>query len=80
MAYKIIVSPIAQMHIDETIEYYMKKASVLVASKFYNELQDCYKNLELNPFNQIRIKTYRAVPLDKFHILFFTNLMKLNAM
>jgi hypothetical protein len=33
MAYKIIVSPIAQINIDEAIEYYIENASFLVASE-----------------------------------------------
>ena len=56
------------------MDYYMENASFLVASEFYDELQDCYKNLELNPFNQIRIKSYRAVPLNKFPYLVFYEL------
>lgn len=52
----------------------MKNAGFLVVSEFYAELQDYYKNLELNPFNQIRIKSYRATPLNKFPYLVFYEL------
>jgi len=74
MAYKIIVSPSAQINIDKAIEYYIENASFLVASEFFDELQNCYRHLELNPFNQIRIKSYRASPLDRFPYLVFYEL------
>lgn len=50
MAYKVIISPIAQKNIDEAIEYYIGNVSFQVASNFYEALQVCYKQLALNPF------------------------------
>ena len=71
MGYRIIVSPIAHENVDDTIAYYKENANNEIASAFYDELQECYKSLELNPYFQVRVKWYRAIPIKKFPYLIF---------
>lgn len=71
MVYRVIISPIAQLHIDEAIFYYKYNVSEKVAQKLYDELQKCYNNLAINPFYQIRTKCYRALPLESMPYLIF---------
>lgn len=65
MAYRVTISPITHENIDEAIGYYNDKVGIEIAEAFYQDLQNCYKDLEINPFHQIRVKKYRAVPLSK---------------
>lgn len=38
----------------------------------FEDLQSAYDSLEINPYYQIRIKNFRALPLNKFpYLLFF---------
>lgn len=71
MIYKIIVSPKAQIEIEEISEYYFH-ISFSILTKFYTELENAYKYLEKNPHFQTRYKNYRAIPIKKFpYLLFF---------
>lgn len=71
MDYKIIVSPKAQIEIEDILDYYFH-ISFTVSTKFYTELENAYKYLETNPHFQTRYKNYRAVPIKKFpYLLFF---------
>lgn len=71
MDYKIIVSPKAQIEIEDISEYY-SQISFTVLTKFYVELENAYKFLETNPHFQTRYKKYRAIPIKKFpYLLFF---------
>lgn len=71
MDYKIIVSPKAQIEIEDISEYY-SQISFTVLTKFYVELENAYKFLETNPHFQTRYKNYRAIPIKKFpYLLFF---------
>ena len=60
MAYKITVSPRAQMEIEEAVEYYAQN-SVDASLKFLAVITDTYKSLEINPFFRIRYKNIRAL-------------------
>ncbi len=71
MDYKIIVSPMAQIEIEDISEYYFQ-ISFKILTKFYTELENAYKYLERNPHFQKRYKNYRAIPIKKFpYLLFF---------
>lgn len=73
MNFKIIIEPQAQKDIEFAYLYYKQKVSVKVAKQFFSDLNHAYKNLKINPFYQIRLKNYRALPLKKFpYIIFFT--------
>ena len=65
MVSKIIVSKKAQNEIENAMEYY-SEINLNLAFKFYNELIETYKKLEINPDYQIRHKNYRAIPLKVF--------------
>lgn len=70
MGFKVIVSNKAQEEIENAIEYYAEINSNL-AFRFYSEVTEIYKKLELNPSYQIRHKNYRAIPLKVFPFLLF---------
>ncbi len=65
MGFKIIVSKKAQKEIENAIEFYAE-INYNLALRFYNELTETYKKLEINPDYQIRHKNYRAIPLKNF--------------
>ena len=54
MGFKVIVSKKAQEEIENAIEYYAEINSNL-AFRFYSEVTEIYKKLELNPSYQIRL-------------------------
>lgn len=68
MAFKILVSPIANNNIDEAIKYY-KMQSQSAAKNFRKKLFDAYKSLQLNPFFAIKYKDVRAIPLKRLPYL-----------
>jgi toxin ParE1/3/4 len=71
MDYKIIISPKAQIEIEDISEYY-SQINFTILTKFYSELENAYKYLETNPHFQTRYKNYRAIPIKKFpYLLFF---------
>lgn len=70
MVYEIAILPRAVDEIAEAFDYY-ESISKSVLKAFYNELNQVYESLELNPFYQIRYKNLRAVPLKKFPYLVF---------
>jgi plasmid stabilization system protein ParE len=71
MAYIIIIEPYAQQDIEQAYDYYLNNVNQHVAELFYQDLQETYSALNINPFYQIRTKNYRALPLKKFPFLIF---------
>lgn len=70
MGFKIIVYKKAQNEIENAVEYYAE-INLNLALRFYNELSETYKKLEINPDYQARHKNYRAIPLKVFPFLLF---------
>ncbi len=71
MAFKIIISPRAQMEIEIAIDYYSLYSSNAPKS-FINSLQEAYHNLENNPFFSVRYRNVRSLKINKFpYSLFF---------
>jgi plasmid stabilization system protein ParE len=70
MGFEIIVSKKAQNEIENATAYYAE-INLNLAHKFYLELSETYKSLQLNPDFQIRHKNYRGIPLKKFPFLLF---------
>lgn len=68
MAFKILVSPIANNNIDDAIKYY-KLQSQSAAKSFKKKLLDAYKSLQINPFFAVKYKDVRAIPLKKLPYL-----------
>lgn len=72
MDYKIIVSPRAQIEIEDIADYYAQ-ISFSVLNKFYAELENAYSFLKISPYFQTRYKSFKAVPIRKFpYLIFFT--------
>ena len=65
MAYKIIVSPQAQIEIEDAFDFYSTKSEI-APSEFIIDIEDAYANLSVNPFYRIRYKNLRALPLKRF--------------
>ena len=71
MTYNLALNPKAQLDIEQAYSYYFKKVSPAVADFFYQDLQESYDTLEINPYYQVKVKNYRALPLKKFPFLIF---------
>ena len=65
MAFKVIVSPLAQNDIENSLEYYLE-VSTDAPVKFIEELENAYVTLESSPYFKIIYKNYRAFPLKRF--------------
>jgi mRNA-degrading endonuclease RelE of RelBE toxin-antitoxin system len=70
MAYNLTILPKAQEEILKAFEYY-EHISLSVLTNFDNQLEEVYKNLEKNPFYQVRYKHLRAIPFKSFPFLVF---------
>ena len=71
MAFKIVVSRNAEIDITVAYEYYNQFSKQAVKS-FRKQLNECYKNLEKNPFFQLRYLAVRGLPFQKYpYIVFF---------
>ena len=65
MAYSIIISPRAQMEIENAVDYYAQD-STDAPVLFITALKDTYKVLAINPFFTIRYKNARALSIKDF--------------
>lgn len=70
MAYNIFILPQANHEIEKAFQYY-GNVSVATLINFDDQLQQVYKNLEINPFYQVRYKHLRAIPFKSFPYLVF---------
>ncbi len=70
MAYRIIVSPLAQREIENAIEFYALY-SENAPIKFISVLQQAYVTLETNPYFRIRYKNIRALKIEGFPFSLF---------
>jgi mRNA-degrading endonuclease RelE of RelBE toxin-antitoxin system len=70
MAYNLTILPQAAFEIQKAFEYY-ELISDNTFSKFNNQLEEVYQNLEKNPFYQVRYKHLRAIPFKSFPYLVF---------
>lgn len=75
MAYKIIVSPLAEKEIEEAIDYYLEISND-VAAKFLNQVKETYKILSIKPFYRVRYKDIRAVPVKGFSFMLFYRIVE----
>ena len=65
MAYKIIVSPLAQIEIEDAIDYYALN-SASVVKNFIIRIKETYHSLAINPFFKVQYKNVRALKINKF--------------
>ena len=70
MAYKVIISPRAQIEISEAIEYYRIHSNV-APFVFIQSLEITYRTLESNPFFRKRYKNIRGLNIKKFPLTLF---------
>ena len=76
MPFEIVVTSPAETDIVESYRYYFSEASAKVADSFMEDLNHSFDMLEINPFYQIRTKTYRAIPLKSFPFLIFFEVLE----
>lgn len=65
MGYKILVSPRAQVEIEEAINFYLIESQQAPAD-FIQSLEATYQSLSINPFHRIQYKNIRALKIHKF--------------
>jgi plasmid stabilization system protein ParE len=65
MEYKIVLSPKAEIEIDDAIQYY-NQFSKSAARSFKNQLSDSYKKIRLNPFFEKKYNDVRFLPFSKY--------------
>ncbi|OYQ43283.1 hypothetical protein CHU92_03550 [Flavobacterium cyanobacteriorum] len=65
MAYRIIISPQAQVDIEDAFDFYATRSET-APSGFINDIEEAYSNLSLNPFYRVRYKDFRVLPLKRF--------------
>jgi mRNA-degrading endonuclease RelE of RelBE toxin-antitoxin system len=70
MAYNLTILPQAQEEIQKAFEHY-GLLSVSALTNFDNQLEEVYRNLEINPFYQVRYKHLRAIPFKSYPFLVF---------
>jgi hypothetical protein len=77
MTYKVVVEPGAQADIDKAFEYYNSVTdNDKVLINFWNNIEQAYSALKINPFYQVRSKHYRALPLKNFPYLMFFEVLE----
>jgi toxin ParE1/3/4 len=70
--YSVVIEREAQEEFEAAYRYYKENASLNVADTFHEDFEASLDVLEINPFYQVRTKSYRAIPLKKFpYLLFF---------
>lgn len=65
MDFKILVSPRAQIEIEDITDFYFD-ASINVLIQFEERLKESYSNLIINPYFQKRYKDFHGIPLKQF--------------
>ena len=65
MAYKIVLSPKAEIEIDDAIGYY-SKFSKSAAKSFKKQLANSYKKIRQNPFFEKKYNNVRSLPFSKY--------------
>jgi toxin ParE1/3/4 len=73
MAYKIFLSPEAEIDYDLTYEYYLG-ISFKVADRFKEEFIYFLEKIEINPYLEIRYKDYRFIPMNRFPFVIIYNI------
>lgn len=70
MVYKILVSPRAQVEIEEAIDFYLLQSQQAPAD-FIQSLEATFQSLRANPFHRIQYKNIRALKIRKFPFLLY---------
>lgn len=65
MEYKIVLSPKAEIEVDDAIQYY-NRFSKSAAKSFKKQLSDSYRKIRLNPFFEKKYNNVRFLPFSKY--------------
>lgn len=65
MAYKIVLSPKAEIEIDDAVQYY-NQFSKSAAKSFKKQLSNSYKKIRLNRFFEKKYNNVRFFPFSKY--------------
>jgi len=74
MGYKLIITPDADLQIDEAVSYYKNKASEKVALNFLEEYKNTCETILDVLYFQFYFLEFRAVPMKIFPFLVFYTL------
>lgn len=74
MTYKIVVTPVAQKHIEEAIIYYKNKASNKVATMFIEDYKKTLAAIQKVLYFKLFFENFRGKPLKKFPFIVFYSL------
>jgi toxin ParE1/3/4 len=77
MEFKIIVSPSAQLDIEEIADFYFN-ININVLIQFNKSLKEAYSSLSINPYYQKRYKDFHGIPLKQFPFMLFYKIEKDN--
>ncbi|MHC5310551.1 type II toxin-antitoxin system RelE/ParE family toxin [Myroides sp. LJL116] len=74
MSYKIVITPVAQEHIEEAIDYYKKNVSTKVAITFIKDYRDTFTAIQKVLYFKFFFENVRGKPLNKFPFIVFYSL------
>lgn len=74
MTYKIVITPVAQKHIEDAIVYYKNKASNKVASMFIDDYKKTFSDIQKVLYFKFFFKNFRGKPMKKFPFIVFYSL------
>ncbi|MGB6093945.1 MAG: type II toxin-antitoxin system RelE/ParE family toxin [Moheibacter sp.] len=73
MTYEIVITPVAQNHIEDAINYYKNKASNKVAGMFIDDYKKTFRDIQKVLYFKIFFENFRGKPMKKFpFIVFYT--------
>lgn len=74
MSYKILISPVAQKHIEEAVFYYKNKVSDKVATMFIDDYKKTFNDIRNVLYFKFFFKNFRGKALKKFPYIVFYSL------
>lgn len=70
MVFKILISPRALVEIEDALDYFHLN-STEAPKQFLNSIQNTFRNLQLNPFLEIKYNNIRSIRIRKFPFSFY---------
>lgn|SRR5690606_34238241 len=74
MTYKIVITPVAQKHIEDAIVYYKNKASNKVAGMFIDDYKKTFSDIQKVLYFKFFFENFRGKPMKKFPFIVFYSL------
>lgn len=75
--YSVSFEERAELELYEAIDYYNELNIIGLTEKFHKDLSNIIRIIEVNPFFEIKVKKYRAIPFENFPFLAFFSLNEL---